>query len=103
MTLAYEWKRWNAAIAWNYVDGYDEDVNQSNYEDPDIRKVSAYNTFDLRIGYKVPRVEVDLAFGINNVFNEKPPLVQSSFENNYDRSVGDIRGRMWFVSASKTF
>ena len=104
VTLSYEWERLTAAIAWNFVGGYDEDVSQGNYEsDPEIRRVDDYITWDVRLGYRVPVVEVDLAVGINNILDEEPSLVQSSFEGNYDRSIGDIRGRMYFISASKTF
>lgn len=105
VTLAYEWKRFSGALAWNYVSGYNEDLSQSNYDPAqvDLRKVSDYQTFDIRAGYLIPKVEVQVMVGVNNLFDATPPLVQSSFENNYDRSIGDIRGRMYFVSASKTF
>ena len=87
------------------MSGYNEDLSQSNYDPAqvDLRKVSDYQTFDIRAGYLIPKVEVQVMVGVNNLFDATPPLVQSSFENNYDRSIGDIRGRMYFVSASKTF
>jgi len=105
ITLTYEYKRLTFAFAWNYVSGYEEDPSQENFVGPDsyIREVSDYNTFDLRLGFKIPKVEADLMVGVNNLMDEPPPLVESSFENAYDRRVGDIRGRMWFVSLNKEF
>jgi iron complex outermembrane receptor protein len=105
VTLTYEYKRWTAAFAWNYVCSYEEDPSAEAFVGPDsyIRKVDAYNSFDLRLGFKIPKVEADLMVGVNNLLDEMPPLVESSFENGYDRRVGDIRGRMVFVSLSKEF
>lgn len=105
VTVSYEWQRLTAAIAWNYVQGYEEDIWASDY-DPDymeLRDVRDYNTFDVRLGYKIPKVEADILVGCNNVFDEQPPMVLSSFESNVDRSIVDLRGRMWFVNLSKKF
>lgn len=105
LSLTYDYKRWTAAFIWNYVCGYDEDTTQQNWEgaDSDTTAIDAYHSFDARVRYKLPKVEADLMVGVNNIFDEPPPLVQSSFENGYDRRVGDIRGRMLFVSLNKEF
>lgn len=105
VTLTYEYKRWTAALAWNYVCAYEEDPTQQDFVGVDsyTRNVGDFNSFDARIGYKIPKVEADLMVGINNMFDEEPNMVESSFENAYDRRVGDIRGRMVFVSLSKEF
>lgn len=94
-SISYELDRFNAAFAWNFMDGYRENQNG--------REVEAYQTFDLRAGYKIPWIEADLLFGVNNILDEPPPVVVSSFENQFDRRNTDIRGRMYFVSLSKTF
>jgi iron complex outermembrane receptor protein len=105
IALTYEYKRWTAAVAWNYVCTYEEDITQQNFAAADsvAREVSDFSSFDIRVGFKIPKVEADLMVGINNIFDEQPPEVQSSFENAYDRAVGDIRGRMLFVSLNKEF
>jgi len=105
VTLEWDWKRFKACVAWNYVNGYEEDTTQQDFaaEDSNIRSIEAYNTFDVRVGYKIPWVEADLMIGANNVFDEAPPVVLSSFENNYDRRVADLRGRMLWVSLTKEF
>jgi iron complex outermembrane receptor protein len=96
--LSYDYKRFNAAVGWNYVCGY----NESSPTDGE-RSVRSYQTFDIRLGFKIPWAEAELMFGINNLADEQPPRVDSSFENAYDRRIADIRGRMYFLSLSKTF
>lgn len=105
VVLGYEYERWTAAIGWNYVDGYVEDITQQNFAaaDSESSDVRSYMTFDVRLGYMIPWIEGRLMAGVNNVFDEQPPLVQSSFENAYDRRLADIRGRMYFIEFSKEF
>lgn len=97
VTLSYEWKRFTAAFGWNFTSGYVETYNEAD------RDVSAYNTFDIRVGYKIPYIETSLMVGVNNIADQDPSTVYSSFENNFDRAIGDPRGRMIFVSLSKQF
>jgi outer membrane receptor protein involved in Fe transport len=60
--------------------------------------------FDLVfLDYRIPKIEVELMVGCNNVLDEQPPRVVTSFESNIDRSIADLRGRMWFINVSKTF
>lgn len=105
LTLGYDYRRFSVAFGWNYVSGYLEDPTVQNFagEDSYTREVSDYHTFDLRVGYRVPWAEADLLVGVTNLFDEQPSLVESSFENAYDRRVADIRGRMLFVSLAKEF
>jgi iron complex outermembrane receptor protein len=105
LTLDWQWKRFLAAIGWNFVSGYDEDTTAQDFAaaDSEIREVDNYMTFDLRVGYRIPWMEADFLAGVNNLFDEEPPLVVSSFENNYDRRVADLRGRMFFLSLNKKF
>jgi len=44
-----------------------------------------------------------LTLGVQNVFDSDPPFVAGSFENNYDESIADIRGRFWYVQLKKRF
>ena len=105
VVLSYDYKRFNAAFGWNYVSSYIEDPTQQDWagEDSYSREVGDYYTFDIRFGYRIPWAEVDFLFGVNNLLDQEPNLVESSFENAYDRRLADIRGRMWFVSVSKEF
>jgi iron complex outermembrane receptor protein len=97
LTVSWDYKRWKAAIGWNYCDGYTE-----SFEDVD-REVESYQTFDIRLGYLIPKIETEFMVGVNNLFDQTPSAVYSSFENNFDRSIGDPRGRMVIIAASKEF
>ncbi len=91
------WKKsaYSAGVAYNYVSGYDETEVENH--------VGAYATVDVRAGYRIPKVDVLVSLGVNNLMDRQPPRVISSFENQYDRAIADIRGRLWFVELSKKF
>jgi len=44
-----------------------------------------------------------ITLGMQNVFDSDPPFVAGSFENNYDESLADVRGRFWYVQLKKRF
>ncbi len=44
-----------------------------------------------------------LTFGIDNLFDEEPPFVAAAFENGYDESTANAKGRLWFVGVKKRF
>src|SRR5437667_75905 len=44
-----------------------------------------------------------ITLGMQNVFDEDPPFVAGAFENNYDESLADVRGRFWYVQLKKRF
>ena len=97
LSALYEYKRYTAAVNFNYVAGYKENYNDVEYD------VNCYPTFDLRLGYKIPVIEANFMFGINNLANRNPSIVLSSFENNFDRAVANPQGRTFFFSMSKEF
>ena len=108
VTLDWTLNRYSAAIGWNFTSSYKEDASGQNFvgsEDSptDIRDVGDYHTFDVRLGYRIPKIEADVQFGINNVFDERPRRVLSTFGDGYDRIIGDLRGRYWFAQLTKQF
>lgn len=113
LTFSYQYDRYTFAFAWNYTDGYRENINGGiSPEDFDpnnpvnagsLADVPAYQTFDLRLTYKIHKVDADFTFGINNLLDEAPPVVQSTSGDGYDRRLTDIRGRQWFVQLSRQF
>jgi iron complex outermembrane receptor protein len=44
-----------------------------------------------------------ITVGMNNVFDQDPPFTAGSFENGYDESIADVKGRFWYVSLKKRF
>jgi hypothetical protein len=102
-SLSASWKkdRYSATAGFNYVDGYIE--NNGTTTVADDRTVGSYRTIDLRVGYMIPWIEAQLTVGVNNVSDVQPPKVPTSFENQYDRAIADLRGRMIFVDLSKKF
>jgi len=44
-----------------------------------------------------------ITLGMQNVFDFDPPFVGGAFENNYDESLADIRGRFWYAAIKKRF
>ena len=44
-----------------------------------------------------------VTLGMQNVFDQDPPFVAGAFENNYDESLADVRGRFWYVGLKKRF
>src|ERR1700693_703129 len=44
-----------------------------------------------------------LTFCIDNVFDKEPPFVAASFENGYDESTANAKGRLWYAAIKKQF
>jgi iron complex outermembrane receptor protein len=44
-----------------------------------------------------------ITLGMQNMFDEDPPFVATSFENGYDESLATIKGRFWYVQLKKRF
>jgi iron complex outermembrane receptor protein len=47
--------------------------------------------------------QTTVTLGMQNVTDEDPPFVAGAFENGYDESLTDIRGRFWYVQLRKRF
>jgi iron complex outermembrane receptor protein len=94
-SIMWQHDRYSASFAWNFTDGYDE-IDDNN------RPISSYNTFDLRVGYKIHKLDADLSLGVNNLFDEQPEYVSTGFVQ-WDRAVTDIRGRQYYVQLTKKF
>lgn len=93
------WSRGNFefGLTGNYIGSYRDDY-ASGFE----REVDDWLTFDLQASYKLPW-DAKITAGVINVSDEAPPLVQGAFADNYDRDTHDLRGRFWYVQASKKF
>jgi iron complex outermembrane receptor protein len=73
--------------------------------------VESWFDIDMQLAYEFGRHEAHQSWyggtkvtvGINNVTDEKPPLISSSSEDSTDKAVYDIVGRFVYVQVSKRF
>ena len=90
-----------ASLSQNYQKGYtDVAANRAPAGTP-VRKVDAYQTFDLQLGYTGIKA-TRLALGVKNLTDRDPPYsnLTSNFLGGYDVSYGDPRGRYVYASAT---
>jgi iron complex outermembrane receptor protein len=92
-------------VARQEVAGYAKDGGK-NVKMPDGKEknvlppsTAAYNP----CGWRAWLNGTTLTLGMQNVFDSDPPFVAGAFENNYDESLADVRGRFWYVQLKKRF
>ncbi len=56
-----------------------------------------------RWGWRAWLNDTTITVGMQNVFDSDPPFVAGAFENNFDESLADIKGRFWYVQLKKRF
>lgn len=72
-------------------------------------RIEAYHTFDVRAGYSFSGTSnpwlrgLRVSVGVNNVFDEDPPLILGEQDQGRDINTYDAIGRLFFVSASYKF
>ena len=44
-----------------------------------------------------------ITLGVDNVFDLEPPFTAAAFENGYDESTANAKGRLWYVGIKKRF
>jgi outer membrane receptor protein involved in Fe transport len=84
-------------VRWRYVGSTRDDDEDTAYF---VEKIKAYNLFDLAFSVGVTDTAT-MNFGINNLFDKKPPIIGSNQEqaNTYP-STFDVLGRDFFVSVN---
>ena len=65
-----------------------------------VQEISNYDTFDLLIGYDITE-KVSLSFDVRNLFNEKPPFVDTT--NGYDPQSANPIPRLYAITANVKF
>lgn len=86
------------------VAGYSKDGGKNvkmGGKDKNVMPVSTaeYNP----CGWRAWLNNTTLTFGINNLFDEEPPFVAAAFENGYDESTTNAKGRLWYLGIRKRF
>ena len=94
-----------APVTANPVAGYGKDagknVEMKDGKDKSLMPVSTaeYN----QCGWRAWLNGTTVTVGMNNIFDQDPPFVAAAFENGYDESAFDIKGRFWYVALKKRF
>jgi iron complex outermembrane receptor protein len=94
-----------APVAQQEVAGYAKDggknVRMKDGKDKNVMPVSTaeYNP----CGWRAWLNGTTITLGLQNATDEEPPAVGGAFENGYDESLTDIRGRFWYVQLKKRF
>jgi iron complex outermembrane receptor protein len=88
-----------APTAQNEVPGYAKD-GATTGKDKNVIPVSTaeYNP----CGWRAWLNNTTITLGMSNVFSEEPP-VAGAFENGFDESTANIKGRTWYVALKKRF
>jgi len=86
------------SVRWRHVGGTEDDT--TGYV---VDRIGAYNVFDLALAFQVTE-GATLNFGINNLFDKKPPILGDNAEqaNTYPGTF-DVLGRDFFISAQFRF
>jgi iron complex outermembrane receptor protein len=110
-----EWTTVDALVSYTFkmsapgtaspVAGYAKDggknVEMKDGKDKSLMPVSTaeYN----QCGWRAWLNGSTVTLGMNNIFDQDPPFVAGAFENGYDESTFDIKGRFWYVALKKRF
>ena len=86
-----------STLRWRYVGATNDDDDSTDYF---VERIKAYNLFDLAFSLGVTDTAT-MNFGVNNLFNKKPPIIGSNQEqaNTYPGTF-DVLGRDFFVSVN---
>jgi len=99
LTLRYDWLGAGAYLRWQHVDG----MRDAEYAD---FRVPARDNFDVGANHAFESGALeglDATVGIENLFDEQPPVFPSYSQANTDPSLYDVLGRRWFFSLRYRF
>src|SRR5438309_5134105 len=92
-------------VAQQEVAGYSKDggknVKMKDGKEKNVMPVSTATYSEC--GWRAWLNGTTVTLGMQNVFDKDPPFVAGAFENNYDESLADVRGRFWYVGLKKRF
>jgi iron complex outermembrane receptor protein len=94
----------------NFEKQFDDQLNDFT-GDGTKWKIGSYFTIDMQLAYEIGKNKPEkawydgtrIAIGCNNITDELPPLIASSFEDNTDKSTYSILGRFVYFELSKKF
>lgn len=98
--IAWKFDKWDASWNISYIDNLldaDNDV-------VDLPKVDDYFKHDLQVSYNFPEYwESKITLGIDNLFDEDPPILASTVDGGHDPSTYSARGRYFYLRLSSSF
>lgn len=94
-----------AAPAPNDVAGYQKNDGGGAYgKSGNDKKLTPVCTAEYHpCGWRAWLQNTTVTLGMNNIFDEQPPFVAAAFENGYDESTTNAKGRTWYVAIKKRF
>ncbi len=99
-SITYNLGKGSLSFRWRFIDKM---KNSALVVSPTstTKGVASYNIFDLNARVKLP-TEMEMRFGITNLFNKKPPQYGDT-EGTYDAQNYDVMGRYFFIGVQKSF
>jgi iron complex outermembrane recepter protein len=104
LTVGLTWRHTGRTRDQNVV----QDTSSPNFDPTDKLYVERHSEFDVVVQYKLPFFrtgirETTITAGVQNVLNQKPPLMSTAFSNNYPERNYDPRGAYYFVRLNQKF
>jgi iron complex outermembrane receptor protein len=88
----------------NEVAGAGKEGGNSTMQNGKDKSVLPVSTAEYNpCGWRAWLNHTTITLGVNNVFDEEPPFVAGAFENGYDESTTNAKGRTWYVALKKRF
>jgi outer membrane receptor protein involved in Fe transport len=87
--LGYSWGKANLGLQWQHWPGYEDTAEIVSGTPTSTTGAPAYDLFNLNAGYQLME-DVNLRFGVDNLFNKAPPLTGTNPDANL--SFGQLRG-----------
>ncbi len=84
---------WSGSYSLQYI-GKAEDINAARGDIGDHAPSVSYHNVQLKYA---PAKAFDVSFGIDNLFDKKPPFIQSYTDANTDTMTYDLLGRRWYA------
>ncbi len=108
-TASLRWRNgpFGAGASWRYVSGFDDtgaDLDQNSDGVPEYWRVDEYHRVNMFADYRLRPDFVDsvrLRVGVNNVFDDAPPLVDESL--GYRPDYHSVKGREYYFQVRTTF
>ena len=92
--------QWEASWNISYID----DLLDSDNDVIELPKVDNYFKHDAQVSYNMPQYwESKLTVGIDNLFDEEPPILASTVDGGHDPSTYSARGRYFYARLSFNF